>query len=98
LIEENIHISWIFDWTDTKGNILSLKITNVVIYVSTNHDKEKNFADQRLQENLQMIEATMHYIWISNCWMVEKERSDNSYMKEISRTFGWRKEKVLKIC
>ena len=98
MIEENIHISWIFDWTDTKGNILSLKITNVVIYVSTNHDKEKNFADQRLQENLQMIEATMHYIWISNCWMVEKERSDNSYMKEISRTFGWRKEKVLKIC
>jgi len=31
-----------YDWTNIKGKILLLKIANIVIYLSTNHEKEKD--------------------------------------------------------
>jgi len=40
-----------------------LKIANIVKYLSINHEKKKDFVNQRLQGNLQRIEATTHYIW-----------------------------------
>jgi len=52
LIEENSKDDWTYDWIDIIGNILLLKIVNVVIYLLTNHGKQKDSAYQKLQENL----------------------------------------------
>jgi len=31
---------------------------NIVIYLSTNYEKEKHFVDKRLHENIKMIKAS----------------------------------------